>query len=59
MDKHVEIGKANVRAFAERLKKEMIETKVINGIEVIVEKDISTIDLFHTINSVLEEMNCK
>lgn len=59
MDKYAEMGKANVRAFVERLKKEVIETKMINGIEVIVGKDISTIDLFHIINSVLEEMNCK
>ena len=59
MDKYVEMGKANVRAFAERLKKEVIETEVINGVEVIVEKDISAIDLFNTINSVLEEMNCE
>ena len=37
----------------------MIETEVINGVEVIVEKDIPAIDLFNTINSVLEEMNCE
>ena len=59
MDKYVEMGKANIRAFAERLKKEVIETEVINGVEVIVEKDISSIYLFNTINSVLEEMNCE
>ena len=59
MDKHVEMGKANVRAFAERLKKEVIETEVINGVEVIVEKDIPAIDLFNAITSVLEGMNCE
>ena len=59
MDKYVEMGKANIRAFAERLKKEVIETEVINGVEVIDEKDISSIYLFNTINSVLEEMNCE
>ena len=59
MDKYVEMGKANIRAFAERLKKEVIETEVINGVEVIDEKDIPAIDLFNAINSVLEEMNCE
>lgn len=56
MNKYEEMGKANIRAFAEKLKKKLIETKVVNGVEIIVEKDISTIDLFNTINSVLEEM---
>ena len=59
IDKYVEMGKANIRAFAERLKKEVIETEVINGVEAIVEKDIPAIDLFNAINSVLEEMNCE
>lgn len=59
MNKYEEMGKANVRAFAERLKKELIKTKLVNGIEVIIEKDISTLDLFHTINSLLEEMECR
>lgn len=59
MSKYEEMGKANVRAFAERLKKELIKTKLVNGIEVIIEKDISTLDLFYTINSVLEEMECR
>lgn len=59
MNKYEEMGKANVRAFAERLKKELIKTKLVNGIEVIIENDISTLDLFHTINSLLEEMECR
>ena len=57
MNKYIEMGKANVRDFAEKLKNELIETKKENGIDIVVEKYISTVDLYNTIEDLLQKMD--